>query len=251
MARGNFDQCLDKVLAQEGGYSDHPADPGGATNLGITRKTLARWRGIAPFTDLPKSEVRALTRKEAAAIYKAYYWTPIGATALPKGLDLALFDFAVNSGPARAVKTLQTLLGVAPDGLLGPVTLKSIRARNQESGSPDLIRTLCARRLAFLKTLAAYKTFGDGWRARVAAIERTALQMTGLPTPSASKRTSPMTILSGYKTYIVALMMILTALAQIAGVTLPGFDGQSAAQLLLQGLAFVFLRRGISSTGQE
>ena len=115
-----FARCLDIVLAAEGGYVDNPLDAGGATNMGITRATLARWRGVVPASDLPKAEVRALTRAEAAAIYEARYWRRVAGPELPAGLDLALFDYAVNSGPVRAVKTLQTALGVVADGLVGP-----------------------------------------------------------------------------------------------------------------------------------
>src|SRR6188768_1995558 len=92
MARSRFDICLDEVLRHEGGYVDHPSDPGGATNMGITRRTLADWRKVAPWSALDKAEVRALQRDEAAAIYRTNYWDRSGAGSLPSGLDLALFD---------------------------------------------------------------------------------------------------------------------------------------------------------------
>ncbi|WP_082555208.1 glycoside hydrolase family 108 protein [Devosia sp. Root635] len=112
----NFARALSAVLKQEGGYVDHPADPGGATNMGITHKTLARWRMVSPWWKLPKSAVMELQRPEAAKIYRANYWDAVRGDDLPSGLDLALFDFAVNSGPGRAVKMLQTIVGVTADG---------------------------------------------------------------------------------------------------------------------------------------
>ncbi|HEV7719566.1 MAG TPA: glycosyl hydrolase 108 family protein, partial [Arsenicitalea sp.] len=111
-AAQRFDACLKAVLAQEGGYVDNPLDPGGATNLGITRKTLAAWRKITPWTALDKSEVKALGVPEAAQVYKALYWDRCNGDALAAGLDLMVFDFAVNSGPDRAIKMLQGLLKV-------------------------------------------------------------------------------------------------------------------------------------------
>ena len=112
MARSNVSAALTHVLAQEGGYVDHPADPGGATNKGITIQTLAQWRGHA----VTKDDVRNLSIKEAGEMYHARYWQAVHADDLPAGLDLAMFDYAVNSGPARAIKTLQQALGLTPDG---------------------------------------------------------------------------------------------------------------------------------------
>src|SRR4051794_6510465 len=112
MARANFDACLAFVLEEEGGYSDMPGDPGGATNMGIARATLAAWRG-APVS---KDDVLSLERDEAVAIYKTLYWNAVGGDDLPPGLDLALFDDAVNSGPRQASRDLQRALGVAVDG---------------------------------------------------------------------------------------------------------------------------------------
>src|SRR3954447_9587673 len=102
MARDAFANCLAFVLEEEGGYSDMPGDPGGATNMGITRATLADWRG-APVS---KDDVLSLERDEAAAIYRRRYWDAIRGDELPAGLDLALFDDAVNSGPRMAVRDL-------------------------------------------------------------------------------------------------------------------------------------------------
>jgi lysozyme family protein len=163
-----FDLRLPVVLLHEGGFVQHPRDPGGATKFGITRETLARFRG-APVS---MEDVRSLTTAEAAAIYRRLYWDPIRGDELPAGVDLAVFDFAVNSGPSRAVRTLQGALGVSQDGIIGPVTLAAARAADPVV----LIRRLSRDRLRFLSRLAIWPVFGRGWRRRVLAVEQEALQ---------------------------------------------------------------------------
>ena len=251
-ARARFAHCLTHVLAHEGGYADHPADPGGATNMGITRRTLARWRGISPYWSLPKAEVRDLGRSEAATLYEALYWRRSAAPDLPAGLDLSLFDFSVNSGPDRPIRTLQTIVGTKADGFIGPITLAAITRSIGLIGLSGLIKALCDRRLGFLERLATYATFGRGWNRRVAAIRAAALAMAGAPTSSgglapAQPWSEIMTFLSGYKTYIVALAMAVAGLAQLLGVDLPSFEGQSAGHLMMEALAIVFLRQGIKT----
>lgn len=242
-----FEQCLAIVLRFEGGYVDDPSDPGGATNFGITRRTLARWRHVRPWWKLPRSQVRRLRQTEVRNIYRSLFWAPCRASLLPAGLDLALFDFAVNSGPVRAIRHLQALLGVRRDGLIGPVTLRAVARRSTDGGTSRLIRGLCDRRLGFLRTLSGFSRFGRGWMRRVAAVRRLSLAALS-PQPKHSQpqqRKNPMQLLSGYKTYIVALAMLLAGISQILGIDLPGFDGQSAGQLVFQALAVLFLRRGI------
>jgi len=246
-----FAPCLAEVLRQEGGYSDHPLDPGGATNMGVTRKTLAAWRNIAPWWHLPVAEVRALGQPEAAAIYRSLYWNRCNADALPPGLDLALFDFAVNSGPARAVRTLQGQLNVKADGFIGPITLNALKARIGLAGVAGIIVALCNGRLSFLQRLAISATFGRGWSRRVLEIRAAALKMAGPAQPSTSaQKGSSMNLnfLAGYKTYIVGAAMLVVGLAQLVGVAIPDFTGQSAGDLLMQGLAIIFLRQGITNT---
>lgn len=236
-----FERCLTEILRHEGGYVDHPSDPGGATNMGITRKTLARWRKVTPWTDLPKAAVAALTRNEAALIYRANYWNTAKAGSMPSGVDLALFDFAVNSGPDRAVRVLQAALGVAADGEIGPVTLAAVEAADPRR----LINALCDRRLSFLQRLTSFAVFGRGWTRRVAEIRAAAL--TDVKLPSSMQRREIMTMLSGYRTYIVAAFMLVAGLAQVLGVELPALDGGSAGSLILEALAIIFLRKGLKS----
>ncbi|MBU1176164.1 MAG: hypothetical protein KKH72_12240 [Alphaproteobacteria bacterium] len=248
MAKANFEACLAVVLAHEGGYADHPDDPGGATNRGITRRTLAEWRGVSPWWALDKSAVKALGLEETRAIYRARYWDTVAGDDLPMGVDLAVFDFAVNSGPARAVRLLQAELGIAEDGIAGPVTRAAARAAATAGHAKALVAGLSDRRLAFVKSLSAFPTFGRGWTRRVDDTRTRALAMCPRATAtSPTKGPREMDIFSGYKTYIVGALMLITAIAQMAGVDLPGVEGQSAMQLLMEGLAVVFLRKGIKT----
>lgn len=243
-----FEACLDEVLRHEGGYADHPKDPGGATNMGITRKTLARWRQISPWWKLPKAEVQAMRRTEAARIYRALYWNRSAGGAMPAGLDLALFDFSVNSGPDRAVKTLQKQLKVVADGFIGPLTLSALKARIATIGAAGLIDALCDRRLSFLTGLATFATFGKGWRRRVEAIRAAAKAAAGSSPVSLTQpqdRSIPMDFLSGYRTYVIAAAMLLAGVAQLLGIDLPTLEGQSAGQLIMEALAIIFLRKGV------
>jgi lysozyme family protein len=176
MTTETFGRALSLVLKHEGGYVDHPRDPGGATNRGITLETLSRWRG----RKVTKAEVKALTLEEAGAIYRANYWNVVKGDDLPAGLDYAVFDFAVNSGPQRAAKHLQALVGTAVDGVIGPKTLAAACARDPA----DLVRKLTRSRLDFLTALPTWPTFGRGWRNRVVGVEKEALAMvTGSPAP--------------------------------------------------------------------
>jgi lysozyme family protein len=176
MTAANFDRALTLVLKHEGGYVDHPKDPGGATNLGITLATLTVWRKRT----VSKDDVRALTREEAAAIYRKNYWAKVKGDDLPSGVDYATFDFAVNSGVGRAARFLQETLKIAADGKIGPQTLAACYG----ASAPGLIAALCDRRLAWLKTLSTWSTFGKGWGARVAGVRKDALAMVEKPAPA-------------------------------------------------------------------
>jgi len=167
MASSSFKTALPIVLKHEGGFVLHPRDPGGATNFGITIQTLSRARGQPASMD----DIRKLTSAEASAIYRRFYWDVLRADELPRGLDLALFDFAVNSGPPRAVAMLQRVLGVEADGLVGPITLAAAR----QADAADVIRSLTRRRLGFLSRLAIWPIFGRGRRRRVLDVEREAI----------------------------------------------------------------------------
>lgn len=247
-AQERFAACLEHVLAFEGGYVDHRSDPGGATNMGITRKTLAAWRRIEPWQNLPKTAVQALGRDEAAAIYEAHYWSRVQGADLPAGLDLAVFDYAVNSGPARAIKLLQKLVGTVQDGVVGPKTLAAIAGHDTRR----LIEDLCSARLGFLSALSTFPVFGRGWTRRVDTVRNLALAMAGPAQTHPKPQTeNPMQMLAGYRTYIIAAMMLLAGVCQAVGIDLPSFDGQSAGQMVMEALAIIFLRKGVNSQANQ
>ncbi|MBB3018573.1 lysozyme family protein [Microvirga lupini] len=175
MTESRFEKVIDIVLQHEGGFVHHPRDPGGATKFGITRETLSRVRGRPVSVE----DVRELTRAEAEAIYRWLYWDVVHADELPPGLDLAVFDLAVNSGPARAVRMLQTILGVSADGIVGPQTLKAA----WQADPTETIRRLTRARLGFLGRLATWPVFGRGWRRRVLAVEQGALRLASSSPP--------------------------------------------------------------------
>jgi lysozyme family protein len=164
-----FDDCLNHVLAHEGGYVAHPADPGGHTNLGVTKDTWERWVGHAVSVDA----IKALTVADVTPVYREKYWDRAKCGALPVGIDYCVFDTAVNSGPGRAVKFLQEVVGATSDGILGPMTLRAVHAMNPR----DVIDGYCDKRLAFLQELKTWPTFGRGWGRRVDEVKRTAHEM--------------------------------------------------------------------------
>jgi lysozyme family protein len=180
----NFGACLAKVLVHEGGWSDHPADPGGATMKGIT---LATFRSFYRNNRLGKDDLRKITDAQIAEIYRKRYWDAVNGDELPAGVDYAVFDFGVNSGPARSAKFLQRVVGVAQDGAIGPQTLAAIN----RTGAPETIRLLCDARLAWLKTLTTFATFGRGWTTRVNAVKRDAQAMRDLSPPASPPRVPP------------------------------------------------------------
>lgn len=169
--RANFDKALAAVLAHEGGYVNHPRDPGGATNKGVTQAVYDDWRVAHK---LQTQSVKEITTAEVMAIYKHRYWDKVKGDDLPAGVDYAAFDFAVNSGVYRAARYLQEAVGVAPDGQIGPVSLAAIRAEPAQ----DLVAKLCDARMAFLKRLATFDTFGRGWSRRVEDVRCKARAMT-------------------------------------------------------------------------
>jgi lysozyme family protein len=164
-----FDDCLACVLTHEGGYVAHPADPGGHTNLGVTKDTWERWVGRSVSVDA----IKALTVSDVTPVYREKYWDRAKCGLLPVGIDYCVFDTAVNSGPGRAVKFLQEVVGSTPDGVIGPLTLRAVHAMNPR----DVIDGYCDKRLAFLQELKTWPTFGRGWGRRVDEVRRTAHEM--------------------------------------------------------------------------
>jgi len=166
----NFEAALALVLEHEGGYVNHPRDPGGATNFGVTQAVYDAYRKTQ---GQPKQSVKFITTAETRAIYKFQYWDRVQGDLLPIGLDYAVFDFAVNSGVGRAAKYLQAVLGVAQDGQIGARTLAAIQNTHW------VINALCDRRMSFLRNLRTFLTFGKGWTRRVTGVRAKALDMAG------------------------------------------------------------------------
>ena len=166
----NFARSLASVLRHEGGYSNHPDDKGGPTNLGITLATFRKW----VKKDGTIADLKAMTREQAAKCYRAVYWNGIKGDDLPGGIDYAVFDYCVNSGQGRAAKALQGVLGVEQDGLIGPITLAAASAADPIK----TINALCDQRMAFLRKLSNWPTFGKGWTSRVEDVRFDAIQLT-------------------------------------------------------------------------
>lgn len=166
MVASSFERSITLVFGHEGGYVNDPADPGGPTKYGITQKTLSAWRG----KPVSAAEVQGLTLAEASKILQAQYWRPVRGNDLSSGVDHAMFDYAVNSGPAQAAKTLQRIVGVEVDGIIGARTLAAANNRT----AAQLIDALCDARLVFLRGLRTWKRFGKGWASRVERVRREA-----------------------------------------------------------------------------
>ena len=170
----NFDTCMAFVLEQEKGFVNNEKDPGGMTNLGVTAKVWEEWVGHP----VDEKQMRSLLPADVTPLYQRKYWNACRCSELPTGIDLCVFDTAVNSGPGRAIKLLQSCLGVSVDGAIGNNTLSAIK---QFSGSSlvHLIDEYCGARHAYLISLPTFGTFGKGWTTRVRECEDKAISMLG------------------------------------------------------------------------
>ena len=166
----NLIPSMRALMSHEGGFVNNPKDPGGMTNLGVTQRVWEAWVGHS----VGEKEMRALTPVIVAPMYKRKYWDKVSGDLLPSGVDHAVFDFAVNSGPGQAAKILQRVLGVKQDGDIGLVTLEKALSID----SSKLIDDYNDARLAFLKSLPAWVNFGNGWDNRVAKVTTEAINMT-------------------------------------------------------------------------
>tara|TARA_R110000851_G_scaffold153136_1_gene295068 strand:- start:97 stop:609 length:513 start_codon:yes stop_codon:yes gene_type:complete len=153
--RQNFEQCMGWLLEHEGGYVNHPSDPGGETNLGVTRAVYEQYAG----RQVMDGEMEGLTHDDVYPIYKENYWDRVRGDDLPSGVDWAVFDWGVNSGTSRAAKALQRIIGVEQDGGIGPMTLQAIA----EMEPADIIEQMHHMRDGFYRSLSTFDTFGRGW----------------------------------------------------------------------------------------
>ena len=167
--KDNFDLCLKMLLKHEGGFVDHPKDPGGMTNLGVTKAVYEDVMG----REVTEQEMRALTEEDVKPVYKKLYWDRCWADELPSGVDWAVFDWAVNSGPSRAAKALQRAVNSKPDGAIGPKTLEAVEAADPR----DIIEQLAEERELFYRALSTFDTFGKGWLRRNDETRDTALDL--------------------------------------------------------------------------
>jgi lysozyme family protein len=167
--RSNFEHALEELLKHEGGYVFHKLDPGGMTNLGVTKRVWEEWVN----RPVDEAEMRALTPDTVAPLYKAKYWDMVHGDQLPSGVDLCVFDCAVNSGVKRASKLLQRAVGVDDDGVIGRATLAAV----EDISAEEVIDRFCAERLSFLEALPTFATFGKGWSRRVAGVKTESLNL--------------------------------------------------------------------------
>ena len=167
----NFPASLALILKSEGGFVNHPRDPGGMTNLGVTRNVWKDW----VKHDVDEAEMRSLTPEIVTPLYKARYWDACRCDDLPRGVDYAVFDGAVNMGPFRAAKLLQAALGVTADGSIGRTTIAAATAADPV----ELLEAFSQGKEAFYQSLATFATFGKGWLNRVSHVQDAAEGMMG------------------------------------------------------------------------
>lgn len=211
----NYDRALPLILKHEGGFVNHPKDPGGATNKGITIGTLKRLGiDVDGDGDSDIADLKNLRHEHVARVYKLFYWDAVKADMLPSGLDYAVADFAVNSGPSRAAQHLQRIVGVTADGDIGPKTLAAVAKRDPG----ELVNALCDSRLRFMRNLKKlWPTFGKGWGRRVAEVRAVGLAWADNPPApkSAPQRESAVAASAPAKPATGLLALILRVLAAI------------------------------------
>ena len=167
--QSNYDKCLETILHHEGGYVNHPKDPGGETNLGVTKRVYEEHGGTKDMKDL--------TVEDVAPIYKNGYWDKVKGDELPGGLDLCVFDMCVNAGRHRATKFLQQLVGSKVDGWIGPNTIAKTQGFVEAKGVTHAIEGYQQIRQDYYESLSTFKTFGRGWTRRVNETKETAISM--------------------------------------------------------------------------
>ena len=165
----NYDKCLETILHHEGGYVNHPKDPGGETNLGVTKKVYQEHGGTKDMKDL--------TIEDVEPIYRKNYWDKCRCDDLPSGLDLCVFDFAVNAGPGRAAKFLQRMIGTTVDGGIGPMTLAKVNEYVKENTIEETVEKYQSMRQEYYESLSTFETFGRGWTRRVEETTKMALDL--------------------------------------------------------------------------
>ena len=164
-----FETCLDNVLKHEGGFVNHPSDPGGMTNLGVTKKVYEKWVD----REVSEEEMRGLTRDDVKDIYKKNYWDRCQCDELPIGVDYVVFDMSVNHGVGRASRFLQKIVGATVDGAIGDEPLGKVKVMARS----EIIENLCSTRETFYRKLKTFDVFGKGWLRRNEEVKQTAQEL--------------------------------------------------------------------------
>jgi len=167
----SFDTALKETLSHEGGWAKHPLDPGGSTMKGVTKTTYEDWMGRA----VNDNELKEIPDAHLQAIYRDKFWNRVRGDELPSAVAMVVFDFAVNSGPVRAIRHLQSVVGASPDGQIGPKTLAAVDNYMAKHGIETLIKSYSHSRLMYLRDLKTWRVFGRGWERRVITVERKAI----------------------------------------------------------------------------
>lgn len=169
----SFDRCYASLIKSEGGYVNNPKDPGGVTNLGVTKRA---WEAYLHRT-VSIAEMKALTVERVCPFYRAMYWNAAHCDSLPTGLALCVFHVAVNAGVRRAAKLLQSVVGATPDGAIGPSTLAAVSVWTANHGERVAINAFQDALRAFYRSLSTFPTFGRGWINRSIEVQRQATEM--------------------------------------------------------------------------
>lgn len=169
--KNNWQTSFDLMLASEGGYANHPSDPGGMTNLGVTKRVWEEWVG----RESNEKEMRSLTKEMVEPLYKRKFWDACRCDDLPTGIDYLVFDMAVNAGVGRSAKLLQHCVGVSVDGAIGPITITAVKSKDPE----ELVEKFSEARELFYRGLTTFDVFGKGWLNRVEASKIKASSMLG------------------------------------------------------------------------
>jgi len=162
----SFSKVIEMVLEHEGGYVNHPSDPGGETKYGISKRAY------------PEVNIADLTEEDAEEIYFNDYWSRIKGEELPAGVACVVMDYAVNSGISRASKALQSVCGIANgDGIIGPASLNAVWTTVKNTSEEDVINAVTTQRQEFIRALKIYETFGKGWERRIDETRAKAMEL--------------------------------------------------------------------------
>jgi len=168
--KDNFSSSFELLLKHEGGYVNHPDDPGGRTNHGITQRVYEKFLG----EDVTEEEMKDMPLEDVFSIYKDDYWDRVRGDELPSGVDLCVFDWAVNSGVSQASKALQRVLGVLDDGIIGSRTVAAVCDQRDPA---QVVEAISQKREDFYRSLRTFDTFGRGWLRRNDETRDEALRM--------------------------------------------------------------------------